>query len=144
MNIPDKSTKKLSENKQIFLKSLFYILSVHLLANGINFAWSRRTISPMWLVSLIVIFLVSVPTYFFLKSNIKKTWRYLANMSMVHGALCAFELIIIFILYAMNFFKGFEWLFWFFNAIIIFCGIGLILLIDLFFIIYIQVTKGKK
>jgi len=137
MNPNEKKTEKLSENKQIFLKSLFYILSVHLLVSGINFAWLRGPMSPMWIFSLVVLFLVSVPTYFFLKSNIKKTWRYLANMSIVHGALCTLELIIIFILYAMNFFKDLEWLFWFFNAIIIFCGIGLILLIDLFFIIYI-------
>ena len=53
---------KFSENKQIFLKSLFFVLSIYLLINGIMFIWdSKLIVESVAVFSLLGVFLVATP-----------------------------------------------------------------------------------
>lgn len=141
----EKNVVKISENKQIFLKSLCFILSIYLLVNGIIFIWDCGLIvDALAIFSLLGVFLVAIPMYFFLKSNVKKFWRYLANMSIVHIILFLLEFVTVCILDRNGFFAGWEFLCWLVSSIVALVGIGIILLIDLFFNFYLSMVQGEK
>jgi hypothetical protein len=70
--------KKLSENMQIFFKSLIFAF----LINAIEFLMCflcKDDFNPFLLASG-VLFIIGAIFYFLLKRNIKKRWRYLVNM----------------------------------------------------------------
>jgi hypothetical protein len=136
---------KFSENKQIFLKSLFFVLSIYLLINGIIFIWdSALIVDALAIFSLLGVFLVATPMYFFLKSNIKKFWRYLANMTIVHIILFLVEFVTVYILDHNGFFTGWESMCWLVSSIVALLGFGIILLIDLIYNFYFAIFKAKK
>ncbi len=141
----EESVVKCSENKQIFLKSLFFMLSIYLIVNGLVFIGNEGLIStPMIFFALLLVFLIATPAYFFLKSNIKNFRRYLANMTIVHIVLFLVEFGIIFILDYMDFFKGWSALGWLAGCVFILAGIGIILLIDLVYNVYCLWRKKRK
>jgi hypothetical protein len=136
---------KFSENKQIFLKSLFFVLSIYLLINGIIFIWdSALIVDALAIFSLVGVFLVATPIYFFLKSNVKKFWRYLANMTIVHIALFLVEFVTVYILDHNGFFTGLESMCWLVSSIVALLGFGIILLIDLIYNLCFAIFKVKK
>jgi hypothetical protein len=136
---------KFSENKQIFLKSLFFVLSIYLLINGIIFIWdSALIVDALAIFSLVGVFLVATPMYFFLKSNIKKFWRYLANMTIVHIILFLVEFVTVYILDHNGFFTGLESMCWLVSSIVALLGFGIILLIDLIYNLCFVIFKVRK
>ncbi len=141
----EKTTVKSSENKQIFLKSLFFVLAIYLLVNGINFIWDLGLIvDTLAVFSLFGVFLAATPMYFFLKSNIKNFWRYLANMAIVHIILFLVEFVSVYILDHNGFFTGWESLCWLVSSIVVFLGLGIILLIDLIHNFYLSILREKN
>ncbi len=144
-SVEEKTTADIQqENKKIFLKSLFFVLSFYLLANGIVFAATSEWISVSGaLLGFLGLVLVAAPTYFFLKSDVKNFKRYLLNMSAVHLSLFLLEFVILFVLEFVGFFKGIVSVAWFSASGVIFLSLGLILLLDLIYYFYYVLSKGK-
>lgn len=141
----EKTAVKSSENKQIFFKSLFFVLSIYLLVNGIVFIGDLALMDTgVAMISVLGVFLVATPVYFFLKSNIKNFWRYLANMTIVHVTLFFVEFVIVFILDHNGFFGVWEAVVWLISTFIALGGVGVILLIDLIYTINYTILNGKK
>lgn len=141
----EKNVVKISENKQIFLKSLFFMLSIFLLLNVIFLLWdSAFIVEGVAIFSLAGSFLVATPVYFFMKSNVKNFWRYWVNMLVVYIILFLLEFATAFILDLVGFFTDWESLFLIAASIVFLIIGGIILLLDLSHNVYISITQGKK
>ena len=145
LSVNEKRAEKISENKQIFLKSIFFVLSIYFLVSVICvLSYMELIDSVASFFSFICIYLISLPMYFFLKSNIKKTWRYLSNMAIVNGAFLGVGVVIVLILCAMELFKDWERVAVIFIIANIFCGILSFILIDLVYLVFNWQIKRKK
>ncbi len=74
--------EKLTENKQIFLKSIILTFFINVSEFLVCIVSNDDRGSGGFLLKSGVLFIIGAILYFYLKRNVKKRWRYLVNMAL--------------------------------------------------------------
>lgn len=120
-------------------KNVVFIFSVHMLAVVTILLRLTRTVSePVWLISILFLCLVTVPSYFFVKDRSMQTWGYLLFSVGTHIVFSALIWIVL-----SNLVKGWDIILIYYTELFLSVALGLTFAIDFVLTLKAKISSNR-
>ncbi|MBQ3154977.1 MAG: hypothetical protein IJB88_07060 [Clostridia bacterium] len=120
-------------------KNVVFLFSVHMLAVVTIFLRLTRTVSePVWLISILFLCLVIVPSYFFVKDRSMQTWGYLLFSVGTHIVFSALIWIVL-----SNLVKGWDVILIYYTELFLSVALGLTFAIDFALTLKAKISSNR-